>query len=310
MHEIIEKIIQNKSSKVYNYPVRSNWASLVGDPCARKLVYYRLNWEEKILHDGYTQLLFEDGNIHEEKAIRDLKEAGIEVYEQQRPFQWKDLQISGKIDFRVRMNGSVYTVEFKAMNQYIWDSINTIEEFNKYSWTKKYLSQLNMYLFMSEETEGLFMLKNKSSGQYKIIPAAINWDLADETVTKIEKVNEQVEKGTNELDRIDDREECKRCPFNHICLTDVDLGDGLAIDDSKKEQIEGLLQVKEENKVAHSAYEGANKALKPLLKEVSNTIVGNYLIDGKWIEIEDRVQKGYKYWKPSITKLGEVEADG
>ena len=163
---------------------------------------------------------------------------------------------------------------------------------------------------MSEETEGLFMLKNKSNGQYKIIPMAIDWDLADEIVTKIEKVNAEVKKGVNELERIDDRDECSRCPFNHICLADIDFGDGLEIDDSKKEQIEGLLEVKESNKEAYSAYQSANNQLKPLLKEVDNTIIGQYMITGKWVEIEDRAQKGYKFWKPKILKLGEVEEDG
>jgi len=92
-------------------------------------------------------------------------------------------------------------------------------------------------------------------------------------------------------------------------LADIDFGDGLVIDDSKREKIEGLLSIKESNKDAYTAYERANKALKPLVKEVSNTIIGNYMIDGKWIEIEDRVQQGYKYWKSKIVKLGEVESD-
>ena len=92
-------------------------------------------------------------------------------------------------------------------------------------------------------------------------------------------------------------------------MADIDFGDGLVIDDSKREKIESLVSIKEDNKEAYSAYEMANKALKPLVKEVSNTIIGNYMIDGKWIEIEDRVQQGYKYWKSKIVKLGEVESD-
>ena len=76
---IVKKIEEKKQSEITRYPVHINYASLMGHPCLRFLVYNRLNWKDKPLPDLEKKLIFDEGHYQEQRVIRDMMDAGIEI---------------------------------------------------------------------------------------------------------------------------------------------------------------------------------------------------------------------------------------
>ena len=86
----IEKVTESKLKKIKVWPVNSNRASDLGNPCIRYHVLNRTRYEEKALHDVGLQYVFDMGNEIEDIVLKELAEAGVKVIEQQRAFSWKE----------------------------------------------------------------------------------------------------------------------------------------------------------------------------------------------------------------------------
>jgi len=265
---IIEKIYAEKARKIKNNPCHSNRASNLGDPCLRRLVYERTNWQDKQLYDINTQLIFDEGNNQEKIVIRDLLDAGIEIFEQQRSFEIRDLQISGRMDLKVKVPGDphLYPAEIKSMSDHIFLKINSINDFYilPYPWLKKYPGQLILYMLDSEEDRGVFILKNKSTGALKEIWIEMDWNLADLLLKKAEEINKHIKAGTYP-EKINNLDICNKCPFNHICLPDQSFGPEFSQD--QRNQLIDLTARINELKEYYLEYESLNKKLKELLKK-------------------------------------------
>jgi len=302
---IIEKIYEEKAKKIKAYPCHVNRASNLGDPCIRRLVYERTHWQERLLHDVHLQLLFDEGNNQEKIVVRDLQDAGFEIYEQQRSFEIKDLQITGHMDLKLKISGdeTLYPTEIKSMAPHIFQKVNQVLDFyNKsYPWLQKYPPQLLLYMYASDEERGVWILKNKSTGALKEIWVDFDYDLVDEIFCKAQVINEHIENKTMP-DRIEDLELCARCPFRHICLPERDFGKGIIIEDD--ETLTEMIDRLEDLKESYSEYISLNKKITESVKEKDNFIVGNrYHITGKWIDVKERIQYAYKYWKKNIIKI-------
>jgi CRISPR/Cas system-associated exonuclease Cas4 (RecB family) len=302
---IVEKIYQEKARKIKNYPCHSNRASSLGDPCLRRLVYERNDWDKKQLHDVGLQLVFDEGNNQEKIVLRDLAEAGFEIFEQQRSFEIRDLAITGHMDLKIKLPDSdrLFPCEIKSMSPHIFDKVTTLQDFFTlpYPWLKKYPGQLMLYMLESNEDRGVFILKNKSTGALKEIWVDFDWNLADELLKKAALINEHLSDGTYP-DRVDDLDVCEKCPFAHICLPDKSFGPGFNAEED--ENLVSMLDRLEELKPVYTEYEALNGKLKKALEEKTDIIIGNkYLVKGKWIEVKERFQAAYKYWKKSITKI-------
>lgn len=294
-----------KARKIKNSPCNSNRASSLGDPCIRRLVYERTHWNEKQLHDVGLQLIFDEGNNQEKIVLRDLTEAGFEIYEQQRAFEERDLQITGHMDLKIKLPDSdrLFPCEIKSMSPNIFDKVNTLQDFYNlpYQWLKKYPAQLLLYMLAANEDRGVFILKNKSTGKIKEIWIDMDWDLTSALYEKAARINDFVKDGTLP-DRVDDLDVCEKCPFAHICLPDKSFGPGFSAEED--ENLVGMLDRLEELKPVYTEYETLNNKLKKALEEKSDIIIGNkYLVKGKWIEVKERFQAAYKYWKKTITKI-------
>lgn len=71
--------IDNYCATAYNDGHRAHLgASLIGDPCSRKL-WYGFRWVYHKMHDGRQQRLFNRGHREEERFIEWLTAAGITV---------------------------------------------------------------------------------------------------------------------------------------------------------------------------------------------------------------------------------------
>ena len=293
----------DESYKVRQYPCHTNRASEMGHPCPRYLYYCRMNWQDKALPDARLLKIFEEGNVHEVAVLKRLAEAGIKVTEQQRDFQWREYQITGHVDGKVE--GA--PIEIKSMSDFSFKAVNAITDMfgSRYLYMRKYLEQLNLYMLMSEAPEGAFILKNKQTGEIKILGMKLDYGLGEATITKARIVNEAVEK-QEPPERIEYAESvCGECAFKHICLPDIDFGAGaeLVVDD----ELELALVRRAELQSAAKEFEQLDKEIKDRCKGRGNILCGNYSITSK-----ETPRKGYTVPDTTVwtVKIQEVKKDG
>lgn len=312
---IVEKILESKQAKIKQYPVNANRASELGHECLRYLVLNRTRWQEKALHDARLQMIFDMGRAVEDMVFQDLKEAGFTIVEQQRPFSWAKYQITGSIDFKLSIDGKVYPTEVKSAAPHPFASINSIQDMlkHKYPYMRKYPAQLTLYLLMDGKEEGLFLFKNKSTGEYKEIWMDLDYDFAESLVKKAELINQHVAEGTLPEHMEYNEDICQDCPFAHICLPDRI---GKEVEVTEDGELLGLITRYMELKPGAKEYDEVNDRINKLVQGREKILVGDYFIEGKWIErkvyhVPDDVKAKYadtsQSWQKKIIPVGAVK---
>jgi len=313
MINIVQTVTDFLQKERRGYAPACNYASSAGYPCARKLVYDRLNWQEKLLPEPSKLMIFREGNLHEEAVVKLLQEAGFNIVETQRPFEWPELQVRGRIDGRLKLDGQLIPLEIKSINSYGFDAINSVEDMRSSSkwWERGYYDQFQLYLFMTNEPEGIMLFKNKQSGGLKQLTIPIDYEYAEKIAKKLELVNQHVAAKTYP-DRTPDRTVCQYCDFRHICLPDEE-SDQIEITDNV--ELLELLEEREQLREAAKDYEAVDKKLKEYWKR---TEPGAYLVGGKFQvklssckrtfyavppDIKEQYKDETEYTKATITKL-------
>lgn len=313
MINIIDKVTDYLQKERNIRPCYINNASKVGFPCARSLVYRRLNWKDQALPDTGLMYIFQEGNTHERAVVRLLLDAGIEVIESQRTLDWPDIQASGHIDGQVKVDGESMPIEIKSSNQFTWEKLNSQEDLKASDkiWVKNWYGQLQLYLWMMSQPRMILLLKNKQSGQLKQVDITIDMDYSDKLVKKLLLVNEHVAAETYP-DRISDRTICQYCDFRHICLPDED-SEQIEITDNP--ELLELLEERESLKQPAKDYEAVDKKLKEYWKRTES---GTYLVGGKFQvklsmykrtiytvppEIKEQYKDSMEYSRATITAI-------
>lgn len=307
---IVEKIIEAKAEKMKQWPVRSNRASEIGHPCLRYLVFSRTRWQEKALPPAHVQLIFDIGNDIEDRVQKDLKEAGFQVIEQQRSFEWKEYEITGHVDMKILLDGVGIPVEVKSASPFAFDKVNSVEDMlrSKFVYMQKYPAQLSLYLLMDNKETGLFLFKNKSTGAMKEIWLHLDYDYAEGILKKAEAVNRHVKDGTTPEPIDYDENICDDCPFAHICNVER-VGKEVEIVDD--EGLAEMLDRLDALKAAAKEYAEIDKELKTAL-EGRKALIGSWFVDGKYrdytsYEIPDEIKNQYKkvkqVWFKKILKV-------
>jgi CRISPR/Cas system-associated exonuclease Cas4 (RecB family) len=299
--DIVGAVYEAKRRGIRSYPVKSNRASECGHSCLRYLVLGRTRWQEKVLHGPELQMIFDGGRLIEDMALAQLREAGFEVTEQQRAFEWPALQLTGHLDCILRVNGQGYPVEVKGLAHHSWASVNSVEDMLNSSqvWMRRYPAQLTMYLLNSGRECGLFYLVSKQSYAPKVIWVDLDYDYAEEICRKLERVNEHVAAGTLP-DPIQDPTVCEGCGFVHICLPEIK-GQALEITDDPR--IEELLARREELQAARHEYEAVDRELKKAFEGREKVVVGDWLITGKEMHRRGYTVPDSSYWQTKIVRL-------
>jgi len=303
MIDIVEKLDRETEKRIKQYPHPNNRASECGHPCIRFLVLSRLYPEKKALHEIGLQRIFDEGGLHERAVLREIESAGFELVEQQRAFEWRKFQLSGRIDAKIRLNGKLIPLEIKSCSPNIFPSIkdSTPEEMinSKHIWVRRYPGQILSYMAMDNIEKGIIIFKNKTTGEKCQKNFEFDYDYMEAILKKLEKVNEFVAK--NEIPEVEVSEECNSCGFSKtVCFPDKDYGPGFIIlSDAEKEE---MLNRREELKDFFSEYNSLDKKLKAHFKG-QNVICGDFKIESKELE-----RKGYtvdpgSYIKVSIEKL-------
>ena len=220
----IAQIIKNKiiSEKTKQYACNSLWASEAAHDCERYLVYQQCNWEEAKQTEEDLLLVFNEGNNQEDRLLLDLQNAGIKIKDLQISIKIASANITGKLDCVAVLEneqgqGAFLPVEIKSMSDTVYNSVNTVEDFKKYPWTRKYYGQMQTYLKndLWFYPEGYFLCKNKSTGAIKIIKdfdggntIKFNEDYWNELVKRGKKIKRFVKKIKNIQSDIDDIKNC------------------------------------------------------------------------------------------------------
>jgi len=319
LHEIpnIPEILDAETAKrIKSWPhAGSNRASEAGHPCVRFLVLSRTSNELKALHDVGLQRIFDEGNLHEDALMREMQDAGLRLVEQQRAYEMPSVNLTGRIDSKLTINGSYVPLEIKSSSPNVFAAIRDLAPIDmlksKFSWIRKYPAQILLYMLMEGAEYGLMIFKNKTTGEKAQKVFRLDGELleyAESILKKLEAVNAHVALGTcPEAALIDD---CKGCAFcKTACFPGADYGPG--IDIMQDPDLEAKLDRRGELEAAAKEFEALDKEVKEGLKGKS-AVIGNWLIESskherRGVDLPAEVKKLYEkiteYW---ITKIGRL----
>ena len=308
---IVERVIDQKAREIKQWPVRSNRASSLGHPCTRYLTFERTHWQEKVLHGPSLQMVFDIGNDVEDRVLRDLKDAGFTVIEQQRAFEWAKYGITGHIDAKIQIGATVYPIEVKSMSPFVFDRTNTVADMlnSKYHYMRSYPAQMTLYLLMDNKEAGFFILKNKSTGAMKEIEVNLDYELGEKLLQKAETINRHVEAGTLP-DPIEwDDNVCSECGYLHICNP---VRTGTEVDIVDDEELLELLIKRESLQQYAKEFDEIDSILKERLEGRDKLLIGDYYVTGSWRkttryevpkDIKDQYKTEAQYWVRKIAKV-------
>lgn len=325
LEELLEnQIDESKKKKINVYPVHVNRASQIGHPCMRYLVFDRTRWQDKQKHSIGLQYIFDEGNEQEKLVVKTLMDAGFDIMEQQRSFSEKKENISGHIDLVLshpEIMPDPVPGEIKSMSPFNFASVNSYSDIinHKHYYMRNYAAQMQMYLYLTEHENGLFIFKNKTSGKLKFIFAPIDYDYIDSLFKKAEKINAYAKEESpkySEIDATDDISICEGCGYSHVCFKDKDFGQGTQIydDDEIKEKIEQMKSLEESYRNYSELKKQIGDCFNAQVKEQQGTkfefMIGDYVVGvSKYKQKRAVVPEDIKlkYMEESeIIKLGKI----
>lgn len=299
---LIEKVIDRKQAKIKLHPTHTNRASELGHPCERYLVFKRTRWQDATLHDVGLQFIFDEGNLQERAVIRELEDAGFQIIEQQRDYEWKEYQITAHLDGKLVLEGGAVPLEVKSMSPYIFKAIQTAADLMnpRFPHLQKYLAQLQIYMLLSNTDKAVLLLKDKSSGQLKELWLDLDYAAAEALIQKAQRINRHVEAGIVPDPIPYSEKVCGTCAFLHICLPDVKRD---ALELLTDPELEAQLARRLELSPLADEYDDLDGILKEKFKEQQKVVVGDWLITGKYQDRKD----GKKVWLTKIDKLPTIK---
>ena len=281
-------------------PAARNQASAIGWPCAsdaRYLVLLRTVQPEPTSPE--LQAIFEEGDAQEGVVAVQLSRDGWSLIESEQPNKvWADLQISGRIDRECTIPKAVaeslgldprtrYIAEIKSMAAPSFDKATSIEAMMtaRQPWLRGYAGQLLMYLWLEERPAGIFVLKNKQTGQLRFLPMHMDdWiGLAANLVEKCRAVNAHIAAGTVPEVTGYDEEVCRRCRVRTACLPgEAGPGADVILDE---EMVESLRR-RDELAPAAKAYAEFDAWVKSQMKALAGDGGGLWVCEDWTLEVK------------------------
>lgn len=308
MVEEIIKEIQTRRTEFYSRdtkprPRNNPIASDLG-PCTREMALSIFHWDQRPAFDADTKARLQRGSLIEDAALGELRTLGISARVDRKPFEIKDKQ--GRIVLRGRVDGFMehkrkeYPFEIKSMMPFIFQKIDTLEDFNRYWWTAKYPRQVQAYLYANNLEEGFFLLDDLA-GHWKLIPIRLDLEEMEKILQQCESTVDHLAKKTLP-DFHTDPSVCAKCwARGRVCDPPAMRGEGLQL--IPDPELEAKLNRRAELDPAATEYDALDKDIKKSIKGKTNLIVGDWFITG-----EEKDRKGYevkasKYWQSKIEKI-------
>lgn len=306
--DIMERRKQELRKKISIYPRTVSILSDIGE-CDRQMTYHITNWKDRPLHDEDLQARFDAGKLQESELMRELEGLRYDVQAGQEVVEIKNRAgetiARGKIDGKIMYQKVKIPFEIKSMNPMVFDNIDTIEDFHKKPYLRKYLRQIQMYLFGNNVEDGL-LLCTDCLGHWKVFVVTLDYGEAEQILQRLERVHEAVKIQLLPA-RIEYREEiCGRCAFAHICLPDILRKESEIITDEELIQRLERRETLADNK---SEYERIDKSIKADIKKrvTKQAIAGDFFIKIATSEIKERITPAGMMTRISIERMGDIE---
>jgi hypothetical protein len=301
--ELREAFWKMKRSRIRISSARSTRAGSIGHPCERFIYYERTAGDLRTPHTEGLQAIFDLGNELETFVVHELEAMGLEVVQRQRDYFDRAYEIGARADVAIKARGwpRAITSEIKGLAAHVADGIETLDDIRNshMAHVRRYYGQLQTYLHLDGTDAGLFIIFNKGSGALTFIDVPRDQPYIDELLAKAARIRDAVR--ANEPPARHEDEDCGRCPFQHVCLPNRTFGPGVQIVDS--EEIEQLIQLRMELADAKRDYDAADRALKKLLPEAEELLVGDFAITGKWVEREGYTVAPTRYLTRKFTRI-------
>jgi hypothetical protein len=302
------------------FPVKSNRASALGNECLRYLYYMRTAHTEKELPDPGLLEIFQEGDDQERATVRLLQQFGdYDLVEQWRELVMPEHNITGHIDGKIlpiNRNDSTWPVkdtdgqaqpvacEIKSMSPHIWASISSLDDMknSQYPWVRGYIIQLQLYMEMTGEELGVFLLKDKTAARIKDIWMEKDPTIVSEAISKADAIEGAIRTGSAP-DRAEGSQ-CRRCGFLTTCMPSiVNANAGEVV--TSPELLE-LLDRRHALEAAGREFDQVDRLIKKMLEGQEKLIVcGDYVISGQMVRRKEYTVPGGSYWKRSIDFIGE-----
>lgn len=215
-------------------PVANNWLSEGGHPCIRHSYYHRTG-ADRAPFEPILMSVFRFGDVVERETVADIREKlGLDWIKSQMSAFDRELRLSGRIDGGIKRReereatviGEIKGVQGQAFAA-IKPGLAGLYDVYKHRqwWIRKFLYQIGGYVCLSPGTNGMLILRSKSTWDIRFIPVprqheitqSVWRDLQDRT----SEVNAAVE--ANEApDRIKyTKDVCSRCEYaDTVCHPD------------------------------------------------------------------------------------------
>lgn len=280
--KLLSRIDEYYQGKQNNYAPSGNRSSSIGHPCIRYLVYARTRWNEAAPLNRGTLEIFEEGNDQEATVNRWLLDMGFRLNMVDQSFPPNEWQLTGHIDGILKDpdTGECFPVDIKSNHPNIYATIDSVDDFHKRPWMKKWYYQFQCYLMLLEVYQVFWVLmKNKSMKQIKVIEIYKDEAAIKEIKAKCKKINRHVKKKTLP-DKINDLETCPGCAYSHICLPELKR-DSIQI--ANDPEFLANLERREALEPAAKEYEKIDKAVKKTTKntEGDRFICGDFVLEKK-----------------------------
>ncbi|UOF82076.1 crispR-associated [Caudoviricetes sp.] len=272
------------------YPQHKIRASSAGNPCKRFHWYSIKNWNDRPVPDETLQSIFEEGKFHETKVIQDLQAMGFEIVETQRALKLENPDITGSIDGILRWEGKDFPFDIKTTSPHVYDKISCVEDllYSKSFYHRNYVTQLQLYLLMTGNPIGLFIMKNKVTGRIK--PIWMEWDpiYCDEVLKRATDVYAAIT--ADKLpEPIGDVDLCMKCDFRHVCLPDLAMANQVTVIDDQ--ELGAMLDRRNQLEESAKEFKEIDEEIKSKVQSAGagERVCGNYMLQTKNV-----TRKGYQ----------------
>lgn len=280
--EIVEKRKEQLRADNKRFIPRNFYASNIPE-CKRQMVHGILDWDKRELADDGLLSLFDSGKAEEKRIIQMLMSIGYDVIQQQNPISIKnkkgEIICSGKIDGKISYKGFYFPYEIKSMQDYTFQSIKSVEDFEKKPLLRKYLKQLQLYLYGNNIECGLFIISNFR--QIKVIPVYLDYGLCEQILQTLESAWVYVQKKEYPEPITYNPQICDYCPFEMLCSK---MTNNKPAEFINNEILEGQIARCIELKPLVKEYEELDEMIKAPFKEkeVLSAVIGTkYQIIGR-----------------------------
>ena len=334
--EKLQKHLEQESNR--RLPQHVNRVSSIGWPCDRFLVYSIVAWHDRDSITPKLQSLFNEGRKHELLIKQDLATIGMDIIWSERPVWFEAERLSGHIDGVIAYRKSHIAVEIKSISQFVFDKVNTADDmqYSTKPYMQCYLPQLQLYMYGFDLKRGVFLLKNKQTGEIKEIPITLDKEYARYYLNRCYPINDSVDKIRQILketyqvkeiadlkkkgdqddylaikedaykiidtylpDRICDFDICKDCSFRTLCLPDEIREERARL--FINTELEAKLNRRQELMETRKEYNAIDTEVKERIKEVNTLTNESFIICG---DFEITVKQG-KTTRVGIKKIGE-----